>query len=855
LSAIRTLRDIVEVVQGLDAADPRPTSAAVSQDTSKNASPGPLPRCYVPIAVPLEYGNSRQTIQIPQESELWIVGDDSALTAALRSRLEFLGQPVRIHHGDSTHRAAPPARIAALIVLSPSTGLEDRLLLEAFGLMKRAGGSLRRSAGSLATPAFLTVSTLDGQFGLSGAGLDPSVDPRSGSLAGLTKTARFEWPEVHSKALDVDLAANSVEDIAAFIVDELLHKGPAEAGLCREGLIQIQLVAEELRDAGLRTGPARTLDSSDVVVISGGARGVTAEVAVALAKSFQPTIILLGRTAEPEPEPDWLASAKGEMEIKKAILQNHRSARTPHAVNDLTHQILAQREISKNIERMRAAGGRAFYFTVDVMDVSAVQSVLRAVQERHGRIRGLIHGAGVLADKRIEDLNEEQFARVFDTKIRGLNHLFGSIDPRGLKLLALFSSSTARFGRTGQVAYAAANEALNKWAQRQSVVSPECFVASFNWGPWDGGMVTAPLKRMFEEEGLGLIPLDSGARLLVERFRDGTRRPVEVVVLAGDLPTEIEVKPSQPSVISKPEPDPVSTGNGEHFQTVLERTIDLDSVPILQAHVLDGHAVVPMVLIMEWICEAALQRNPGLVVRGLNDLRLLKGIVLRGHRGVSVQLRAGKPTRRDGEYVVPVLLIGTMGGNGREVTHAKAEVILADRFATGTPDPAELKLSPHRRSVETIYREILFHGPDLQGIVAIEGQADRAIAARVAVSPPPATWLDTPTRGEWLTEPLAVDCAFQLVVLWGREALGTNSLPTAIGTYRQFRRSFPTEGIRVVARIRHSSEHRVVADIDFLDGDGCLVARIDSYECVLDSSLNQAFRRNRLASGEVARVS
>ncbi len=45
------------------------------------------------------------------------------------------------------------------------------------------------------------------------------------------------------------------------------------------------------------------------------------------------------------------------------------------------------------------------------------------------------------------------------------------------------------------------------------------------------------------------------------------------------------------------------------------------------------------------------------------------------------------------------------------------------------------------------------------------------------------------------------------------------------------------------------ADARAVADIEFLDARGELVARLDSYECVIDSSLNQAFRRNQLVHG------
>jgi hypothetical protein len=134
----------------------------------------------------------------------------------------------------------------------------------------------------------------------------------------------------------------------------------------------------------------------------------------------------------------------------------------------------------------------------------------------------------------------------------------------------------------------------------------------------------------------------------------------------------------------------------------------------------------------------------------------------------------------------------------------------------------------------------------MQGIEGVDGCGDRGIVGRVRPSPPPGEWLDRPLRARWLTDPLAIDCAFQLLVLWTRDQLGCNSLPTAIGRYRQFRPNFGAGGVRVVAEIRHATDARAVVDIEFLDDRGELIARLESYECVVDASLAQAFRRNQL---------
>ena len=36
-----------------------------------------------------------------------------------------------------------------------------------------------------------------------------------------------------------------------------------------------------------------------------------------------------------------------------------------------------------------------------------------------------------------------------------------------------------------------------------------------NWGPWDGGMVTGELRRIFEKNNVALIPAPSGAEALL----------------------------------------------------------------------------------------------------------------------------------------------------------------------------------------------------------------------------------------------------------------------------------------------------------------------------------------------------
>ena len=58
---------------------------------------------------------------------------------------------------------------------------------------------------------------------------------------------------------------------------------------------------------------------------------------------------------------------------------------------------------------------------------------------------------------------------------------------------------------------------------------------------------------------------------------------------------------------------------------------------------------------------------------------------------------------------------------------------------------------------------------------------------------------------------------------------------------------FLAGGVRVSARVTRSAEHSAVADIDFTDDQGVLVARLEGYESTVDKSLNAAFRRTKPA--------
>jgi hypothetical protein len=261
---------------------------------------------------------------------------------------------------------------------------------------------------------FVTVARLDGAFGL--AELSPDAEPAAGGLAGLAKTARHEWPEVTCKALD--LAPEFADPVAGAkaLADEALSAGPAEIGIAPTHRCTLELA----RTARRPNAQLINLGARDVVLVTGGARGVTAEAAVALAETYLPTIVLTGRTPPPTPEPEYLVGVTNEADMKKAIADALGAEASPRTVGDVYKKVVAQREVRKTLERIQEAGAKAAYFPVNITDEKAVADLLHQVRVKFGPVTALVHGAGVLADKRIEDLSGEQFDHVYSTKVDGL---------------------------------------------------------------------------------------------------------------------------------------------------------------------------------------------------------------------------------------------------------------------------------------------------------------------------------------------------------------------------------------------------------------------------------------------------
>jgi NAD(P)-dependent dehydrogenase (short-subunit alcohol dehydrogenase family) len=771
-------------------------------------------------------------LRVASGFEFVVVDDGTPLAPAVARSLRAAGTAAEVIDLErAAKRAAPPGGLV-LLAPPPKSGhllirpAASEFMKSAFLAAKAAAGGLQLAAKRGAA-IFATVSRLDGRFGLSQRGFDPV----QGALAGLAKTAADEWPDVRCRAIDVDAEWADPERIAGAIVRELASDGPIEVGLSPHGRYGLELVT------ATANGGAMPLNTGDVVLVSGGARGVTAEAAVALARAARPTLVLLGRAPAPAEEPSWSAGVEDEAALKRRIVESAGAAarQSPAQVEQRFRDVLAAREIHRNLARIDSAGARVIYRSVDVRDEECVEKLVDEIRREYGAISGLIHGAGVIEDRLIAEKSLDAFARVYDTKVAGLASLLAATQRDDLKLVALFSSVSGRFGRRGQVDYAMANEVLNKTAQRIAAARPGCRVVSINWGPWGGGMVTPALRRAFVRGGIELLDLEAGGTAFVDELRCAERGDVEVVIGAA-----LEARP-EPAAAVRARRDGPSQNNGE-LTVAFERTLDVAGHPFLESHVINGNPVLPVAVMLEWLGHAALHENPGLLLHGFEDFRVLKGVVL-ANGPQPLQVAVSRPRRRGERFEVEVELRGDSGSR----PHARARAILVDDLPahpTAASDE-DVATRAYPRDAAGAYQEILFHGPAFHGIRRVLGYSSRGMAAEVRPAPAPQEWMSHPPRSEWLTDPLAVDSGLQLGLLWLHEHVGAGGLPSAVAGYRQYRTGFPRDGLKAILEVRESDARRLVADLTFVDGVGDVVARLERGEWIVHRGLETPARAAR----------
>jgi acyl transferase domain-containing protein len=428
-----------------------------------------------------------------------------------------------------------PLKTGAPFAALDLTDWQERNCLEVKSLfcLAQAAGPYLQQAAEAGAGWLIAATSMGGTFA-SAVPPGTSFLPSQGAVAGLIKTLVLEWPGVRSKVIDFEAHRSPVALAEQLLAEIMGQDDEIEVGY--QGSCRLLLRPQSAPLS--RHSPVRlAIDPNWVVLITGGARGITAEVACELAARYQPTLLLVGRSALPGAEESpQTAGLTSPRELKAVLIDAMRQAGkpvTPAQVEAACLRLLQDREIRSNLATMQQAGATVHYYQVDVRNAPALAALIDDVYRQYGRLDGVIHGAGVIEDRLLADKAPDSFDRVFDTKVTSAFVLSRKLRPDTLKFLVFFSSVAGRCGNRGQSDYAAANEVMNKLAIVLDQQWPGR-VVSINWGPWARtGMVSAEAQRQFAARGIQLIEPQAGRWSLDSELRYGQKGEVEVILGAG----------------------------------------------------------------------------------------------------------------------------------------------------------------------------------------------------------------------------------------------------------------------------------------------------------------------------------
>ncbi len=300
------------------------------------------------------------------------------------------------------------------------------------------------------------------------------------------RTLHLEAPELRVAVIDVPFGGPQA---ASWVRDE---------ALAVEGFIEVRYDAggkrflpswEPLRlQQSFQPIP---LTAEDILLVSGGGKGISAESAILLARQTGVRLALVGRS---QPEVDG--------------------------------------ELSANLTRMASFGIHFQYQSVDITDIAALtDAVARLTKLLGGPVTALLHGAGNNSPCLISALTDADFRLALAPKIIGFQNLLEAIDADRLKLVMTFGSIIGRAGLAGEAHYALANEWLTHFTEDFARRHPKCRCVSFEWSVWSGVGMGARMGQveLLHQQGITSISPEIGLALF-ESILTADATPASIIV-------------------------------------------------------------------------------------------------------------------------------------------------------------------------------------------------------------------------------------------------------------------------------------------------------------------------------------
>ncbi|HVK25444.1 MAG TPA: type I polyketide synthase [Actinokineospora sp.] len=603
------------------------------------------------------------------------------------------------------------------------------------------------------------------------------VQQRLGA-SGLARTLHLENPLVTTTVVGLADTEPSNADSVADTVTRVVEEAAATTGFSEvrygtDGTRTSPVLRALTAPAG-PVGPS-PLDSTDVLLVTGGGKGITAECALAMAQDSGAKLALLGRADPAQDE-----------------------------------------ELQENLARMEAAGVTFRYERADVTSTADIAAAVGIFEAELGPVTAFLHGAGRNEPAALSSLSEEDFHKTLAPKIAGLRAVLDAVDQDKIKLLVTFGSIIGRAGLRGEAHYSTANDWMSELTVKFAEDHPGARALALEWSVWSGagmgeklGVVEALMR-----DGITPISTENGIAVLREVLADPSAGPVLVVSgRAAGLPTvemdEVELPLSRfvdQVVVHYP-----------GVELISEVELSAGSDPYLEDHLLDGDLLFPAVIGMEAMTQVATALTGPKGSPLLENVEFLRPIAVRPGGSTTVRVAA---LVRDAETVDVAL---RSEETGFSADHFRATLKLPRPDLTAAPVADSGLPAVAVDPTTELYGTVLFQGKRFQRV-----QAYRTAQARHAVAE-----LGTSSTAPWFAaylpqERLLADPGTRDAVMHAIQCCVPDGilLPQGIEKLHLAQRTAQdTEYVVMDARERFQDGDSYTYDVDVRTPDGDLVER------------------------------
>lgn len=428
-------------------------------------------------------------------------------------------------------------------------------------------------------------------------GLESDAYPLSGAVAGFIKTLAFEF-NLNSKQI-------YTSDIKSVMNELKLWDNSREVGFKNNERYSIGIA---VGDSLTEVTPPLNISGSDLMLVTGGARGITFECVKRLCTVSKPRVALMGRTkiALPASElrphseaeiKDWKKNKGDELRLKGEKV-------TPIRLDKEWEKVANQIEMHMNVEYLKAMGIDARYYACDISNKDDSGKVIKQIQNDYGTdISIVVHGAGLEESKLFKTKNFDTSRAIVSVKVEGVWNILKNINTKSLKRVVCFSSIAGRFGNNGQVDYSYANGYLARlcWMLSQKGISS----IAMDWTAWaEVGMATkGSIMDILVSLGVTPLPLNDGTRIFTGLITRDARNEVVVAGKLGFMLGNDSGKAKSGPSISKKDFPMISSAEESGNVVKASRTLTHEGDLYMKDHQIMGNPVLPGVMGLETFAE------------------------------------------------------------------------------------------------------------------------------------------------------------------------------------------------------------------------------------------------------------